>query len=396
MRILESPLKKFIYALLCNKVMLLAISWVSLRSTPIDELKARFTSRIPLFSWDSLHYLDILNNGYPRGAGHLEQIAFFPLYPLMSWPLARLVGGPIALLLVSNAASIAGYLLFFKWCKRRSDPQTALFACLAAISYPPAFFASCAYTEGLFVLAVASVLLLMDMRKLLAAALVAGVASAVRPPAVLLGLMVSWASVHLNNGVHWGGYMRRLATVFPIALIGLSGAIAYEGYLTIRFDNPFAYLTAQRNWDTEVSQATNQPRAATMLQPTTGLARHNEAATSRHWYAPLLGKLASIGAWNKFWMGVILALTIWAIWRPGPVPLVTLIIPIGIFLVGYVPGHGARVSSVGRFLVAALPTFLFLGVHIKRYPRLSLAGMSACWLMQCAFVWEFSQGSWAG
>jgi hypothetical protein len=392
---LKPDFVKLLSCLLLIKLILLTVSWISISNIHAGELNP-FASHIPLFAWDSLHYLDILNNGYPRGTEHPERIAFFPLYPILSWPLAQWLGGPVALLIVSNLASLVGYLLFYIWCERRAGSKTALFASLAAISYPPAFFTSCAYTEGPFVLAIAATLLLIDLRRILEAALVAGIASALRPPAFILAMLVALASLKSNSVGMSTSYLRRIVLVAPsIALIGLSGAVAYQTFLTLRFDDPFIYFTAQKRWEIEdplriQSASVNTTSGSTAM-------RAQEVTGKPVWrYAWLLEKLKSAGAWNKFWMMGILALTILALWRPGPVPVITLMIPIGIFLLGYIPGHGARASSMARFLVGALPTFLYLGSRIKDHPKWSFAGMVVCWLMQCRLVWEFSQGSWTG
>lgn len=395
---MKPDLLKVLGCLLLTKLTLFLVSWTSIHAHANLAITLNpFASHTPLFAWDSLRYLEILNNGYPLDRQHLYEIAFFPLYPLCAYPLSRWIGGPAALLVVSNLASLVGYSLFYLWCERRAGARTALFASLAAICYPPAFFASCAYTEGLFVLFIAAVLLLLELRRIPEAAIVAGLASALRPPAVTLGILVALTSLTATGSDAIASLLKRLVLVTPaIALVGLSGAIAYETYLAVRFDDPLIYFTSQKRWDIVSAPQDTSAGAAVSKDRSVDIMPGKPKEVLRQSFMRLFDKAISIGGWNRIWMVLMVALTLIAMWRPGPVPVATFLVPIGIFLLTYLPGHGARAFSVGRFMVGALPTFLWLGSRIKNHPRWALAGLAACWLLQIRLVWAFSQGAWAG
>jgi hypothetical protein len=380
--------------LIATKIALVAVSWLSIRTAGPGGLQPLFAGRgIPLFAWDSRFYLQILEQGYPGGEQAPYLIAFFPAYPLASWPLLFWIGGPAALLVIANLASLAGYSLFHTWCRRLSDARTALFATLIAISYPPTFFASCAYAEGPFVLATAGVLLMLTEKRLWAAALVAAAASALRPTGVVLAALVAVTALGREGWLPPRFKARALSAAVGLGLVASSGVIVYETFLAVRYHDPMVYFAAQKNWDGPTAgAATPAMTDDATARPAAPLSGPRAPAAPRR----LDEKLLSVGAWNKLLALIVLAVSALALVRPRFFPRSLLLVPIGMFLIGYLPGGGARASSVARFLVAALPCFLYLaGAAVKR-PRLTYGVLLGCWILQFAFVAAFSRGMWAG
>jgi hypothetical protein len=396
--------------LIAAKIALYVASWLSIRTAGPGGLHPLFAGRgIPLFAWDSRFYLQILEQGYPSREHAPYLIAFFPVYPLASWPLASWIGGPAALLVIANLASLVGYAVFHTWCHRLSDARTALFATLIAISFPPAFFASCAYAEGPFVLATAGVLFMLAEKRLVAAALIAAVASALRPTGIILAGLVALTGLGLDGSFPRGLRARGLPIAIGLGLLASSGVVIYEAFLTARYENPLVYFAAQKNWDGPAGDATGPPApaAAKSMAPSTATSTSTGSPTASTapspWSRPpasaprhLGDKLLSVGAWNKALALIVLAVSALALFRPRFFPRSVLLIPIGMFLIGYLPGGGARASSVARFLVAALPCFLYLaGAAVKR-PRVAYGALACCWVLQLAFVAAFSRGLWSG
>lgn len=68
-------------------------------------------SGYPLVAWDSMHYRQIVTDGYPN-PDPTRVASFFPAYPLLVVLLDRVVPGSVewTMLLVANAAAIVGLI----------------------------------------------------------------------------------------------------------------------------------------------------------------------------------------------------------------------------------------------------------------------------------------------
>jgi hypothetical protein len=103
-------------------------------------------------TWDGAHYLFLSEEGYGPG---VRSNAFYPLLLLVRWA-AVLTGGNhlMAGLLVANACSLAGWVLFYEVARRRFGPETALGSLVLLVTFPGSLFFQFVYTEGLFFLLV--------------------------------------------------------------------------------------------------------------------------------------------------------------------------------------------------------------------------------------------------
>ena len=109
-----------------------------------------------------------------------------------------------------------------------------------------------------------------------------------------------------------------------------------------------------------------------------------------------LGKFVSIGAWNKLFAVAVLGVAVMGLYVPGPIPRVWFLLPIGIFLLGFLPGMGARWTSIPRFLVAAPPAFMLLGYWAAKRPRIATITCIAMMGWQLFTAYQFTRGVWAG
>src|SRR5438094_574568 len=144
----------------------------------------------PLMAWDSVHYHTITVQGYPDTQSPL--IAFFPFYPLLARSLTAFVPADIALLAVSNGATVLAALFIFLWASAFAEPRTAVLCTALTLAYPPALFCSAAYTEGLFLLLTALTLWLLHRQSIWSAASLSGFTTGLRPTGVALAAVVLW------------------------------------------------------------------------------------------------------------------------------------------------------------------------------------------------------------
>ena len=142
----------------------------------------------PLTNFDGQHYRSIIVKGYQyapvmpaQPASERQQnIAFFPLYPLLCSALRSVfvLTPNQAMVLVANTASLFACILGYFWIRRRIDQRAALFFVAAMSCFPSACYFSFAYAEGVTLLATVLTMMLIDRRSFWAAAVVCGLATA--------------------------------------------------------------------------------------------------------------------------------------------------------------------------------------------------------------------------
>ncbi len=195
-----------------------------------------------LARWDSNWFLKIAEEGYSWPSA---TPAFFPVYPLLTGGLGRLLGGHYvaAGIAVAVAAGAVAFVLLHRLTRDRLGEAAATRTILFLALTPMSLFFGAVYSESLFLALAVSCFLLAEHGRLGAAATVAGLALLTRPQgvALLAALVVlAWARPERD---------RALATV------GLAPAIflAYPLVLWAWIGRPFAFLDAERLWERHLS-----------------------------------------------------------------------------------------------------------------------------------------------
>ncbi len=180
-----------------------------------DYFRQRFTT-----AGDSPHYLYIAEHGYVKTGENVNNIVFYPLYPLLIRALGALLGGRTALagVILSQMcygfSSVALATLAKKEC---AHPGAAL---AAYWLYPFGFFCLGVFTEGLFLLLVALGLYLIRERKWLLAGLVGFFCALTRTQGILLllpGIYCAWRDCRREKRWNW----KVLALAGPIVGFGV-------------------------------------------------------------------------------------------------------------------------------------------------------------------------------
>ncbi|MDQ1493350.1 MAG: hypothetical protein QOJ23_5864 [Actinomycetota bacterium] len=187
--------------------------------------------------WDGRWYDSIARHGYPAsvpqgdfyaGTGRQVQsaVAFFPLYPLLTRALDRVlpggadVAGVVLALLIGAVATVLVWMVAEKVADRHVADRAAV---LFAFS-PGAFVLSLVYAEGLLILFSAACLLALLERRWLLAGVMAALAGATRPNATSVFLVCAWAAaVAIWKDREWR------AVVAP--LLAPVGMVAFFVYL---------------------------------------------------------------------------------------------------------------------------------------------------------------------
>jgi hypothetical protein len=106
----------------------------------------------------------------------------------------------------------------------------------------------------------------------------------------------------------------------------------------------------------------------------------------------ILLKLDNPAAWNLVWGPALLVVVGVSLIRPGPIPREYLLIGLVIAIMGLGPGTGARVASLARFEVIALPTFVYLAWLLRTRGRLWAGVALVMFLFQMMYAFRLAPG----
>lgn len=181
------------------------------------------------FHWDAVRYVQIAQHGYV----HRYDSVYFPLYPLLVrvLPFADTAGALVVSWLATYLFLVA-LTYYLRHCLglRRWSPVVLL-----AAFAPASFFYFAAYPEPLEALALVLVLILVHRQRPLAAAVVAGVSTAVAPICVFFALPIV---VDLARRRRW---LRAVAS----GVVAELGGAAYVLYLWQRFHSPLLFYSEE-------------------------------------------------------------------------------------------------------------------------------------------------------
>lgn len=357
---------------------------------------------MPLARFDGIHYATIVDGGYhyekpapgETDRRKLEQnIAFFPLYPLLAKALAPAIGTRPALILVANLAALLAALCFYSWLHNRLGPPAALFATAALLCWPSACYYSFAYAESTTLLCTVLALWCADRRHWLAAAVCAGLATATRPTALAVALVVLLAYWFASDTPR----RKRMLAGLPLGVLAVSGIAAYAGFLWYSYGSPLVYLANfKAGWVPDTHRST-------WLEYLLGARVFDQFKYfGRMFLAPPAGLINATNpfAWNMPLNFFLLFLSLGGLSRVAPRFRPLLLLGPLVFLHAYLASGGATfgVEPIGRYMAVAVPAFVILGVWaVREWPA---GGRTALlvflMLLQTAWAFRFGAREWSG
>jgi hypothetical protein len=224
----------------CSRLVLLLLAG-------LDVLITHRPLAAELSLFDGQWYLKLAHSGYPATAVHGKSVlGFLPLYPLVIRSVAdassfsllgaalitSFVGGLVSAVLVQRLAAL--------WWGEATARRATLVFCV----FPGSVVFSMAYSECLTLPLVLGCLLALASRRWLAAGLLAGLASAVEPAALILFPVCVAVAVHQIKVLGWHERSARWSLLAP--LLAPSGLGLFAVYLWYRTGTPFASYDAQR------------------------------------------------------------------------------------------------------------------------------------------------------
>ena len=239
---------------LVSRIIILVVADLLMRFTLVGRPRTLpFTG--PISVWerkDALWYIAIAQSGYNYSTVVASRANFFPLYPL----LIHIVEPVFALFPTSDPYALAGvalsWILFAIACVGLYGLTADFFGRSAAIGavlllslFPFSLYYGAVYTESIYLALAVWAFVAIERQQWWAAGALAAIASASRPPGLIIGACVALAYV-----IDWVRYRRPLrANVLALALTPL-GAVSYMFYCWVRWGNPLAYVEASKvGWD---------------------------------------------------------------------------------------------------------------------------------------------------
>jgi hypothetical protein len=330
--------------------------------------------------WDARWFLQISLHGYEEVP---QAAAFFPVYPALVHALAWVTGSElVAGVLVSLAAGAVAAWVLAELARPLLGARAASDAVLYLALYPIAYVFTSLYSDGLFLALSAAAFLAAVRGRPVAAGVLGGLATGTR----LLGLALLPALALLL----WRGRdPRSLARLAPLLLIPAAVGL-YALYLDWRLGDPWAFTSAQADWD----------REASLLGPLDGLrdavlAAGRGARDLLDMPAGGPGHDQRVGLWNLSHL-LLLGAAGWLTW----IAWVRLGAAYGLYSVGTLaialaaPAEGFPLVSLPRFLLADFPLFLALAAVTDGRPRARDATLVAFAAVGAVCAVAFARGVW--
>lgn len=353
-----------------NPVVAAAIAFFQPQATRITDPDL---PRAPLVrawvQWDSEWYASIAKDGYWYVPGEQSPVAFFPAYPMSirafhALGLNRFVVG----ILLAAVLGCGGLFLFNRWAAHLHGEERALSATALFVGYPFAFYLFGAmYSDALFLCAAVGAFYALERNRLLAAVLLGAVATAARPigPAIVLGLVARRLELRSSAGEQIG------ASDLVPALAG-AGLAAYALFLWQRFGDLLAFVHVQSapGWDhlAGASSYLKLPFWEMLAGAPTG-----SGALLR-----LLNAALAI-------MAFACAIPMWRRWSRGYAVYVA--VAVGMPLIS-----SKDFMGLGRYAMAAFPSFVMLSQLLEPRPGLRRVLMVASWVGLALLTIAFAAG----
>jgi Gpi18-like mannosyltransferase len=330
-----------------------------------------------LLRWDSEWYKIIAAEGYKYDGdpGLKQTVVFYPLYSALCRTVSEVLKIDLvdAMLLVANLAAVAAIVLLFKLVRNSFGEGNAL-ATVAMISFfPSSVFLSAGYTEPLALLLMVSFFLAIGSERMLAAAVLAGLAVATRSSGILLFPVLLWELWRCRSP------RRFLIEAVPLSIIATSGLWLYIIYLGLTFGHPMAFADGQAAFH----EGTTMPArllSALTLEPFIRLNLTDLSPAGLDQWATLLFIALIVGS---LFVGVSRGMTLFAALVLA-LPYLTLC------------GGPAGFTSMARFNIVSFPLFVVMALLTERRRWLvpGIVGIFGGLLLIYAAL--FSQWQWIG
>jgi hypothetical protein len=225
-------------------------AWLGDWTGHIVRFQTHFVDRF--FPFDALWYGRIAADGYiwdPTQPHRQQDVAFFPLWPLMLRAVAAVVSDQTTarelVVLIAAVCAFASVAAFHRLALRLLPAEDARTACFLFALYPGASFLLLSYPTGLMnLLCILALLAVMDGRLWVAAAF-SGLVTAAGPLGLGTGMTVcTLAALRSAENRRW----REVPTLLGLCALAVSGLLAFIAWQALTLNDPLAFIKAQEAW----------------------------------------------------------------------------------------------------------------------------------------------------
>jgi hypothetical protein len=302
----------------------------------------------PFARWDSGWFFGIARNGYQYVEGGRNNLAYFPVYPLLMRHVGRLFGRTSADIylggiVVSWTAFVLAMIALYYLARLDVPAHRAERAVLLTAVFPFAFFFGVVYTESVFLLFTVTAFYAFRTRRWLWGGLAGAVATATRVNGILMLPALAWIAWRAA-----ADRRERVMAVVGLALVA-SGVGLYSLYVYSLSGNPLEWAASIERWG-------YYPGGAPWLAPLQ-LARRLLV----HPYAFLAGeRMAPYDTLNGV-AALAFAASVPFVWRRFGAAY-------GLFMAAnlWLPLSSGEYEGLGRYCSVMFPCFIWLGTLRSR------------------------------
>ncbi len=211
-----------------------------------------------MLKWDSGWYVNIAQQGYIwNGNLHQQQnIAFFPLYPLVIRLSHILFGGwsGFVVIIPATIIGILSIIAFFNLALLQLSEKQAKIATIAYTLFPGSMWFFSAYPVSLINLFIILSMIGLIKKRKMTPYIFAGIGTSAGPTVVFYSFSIfiySLISKVCNHEFLKLSLAKKLKELFLLSLNGilsLSGIAIFMVYQYLEFGNPLAFNAAQKAW----------------------------------------------------------------------------------------------------------------------------------------------------
>lgn len=352
-------------------ILLVAVAFGSQLIVPVtDKYHRSHDISYNIIQFDSLHYYQIIENGYTYEIGQRSNTAFFPLYPLLvkSMSVVLPVSIPHLMIILSQLFLLASVLVLCGYLSKRSRQQEEAIPRKSIIGVPMLFllcpiglFLHLAYTESLFCLL--ELLFLTALRfsgNVWKVAWWAGVASATRPVGLALSLVAMVYCFQQSRCAFRTHPFSTFCKALTVSFLSVFGLLCYMAFLYFRFDEPLAFIKAQYYWshiDPASYTFLDKLGSLLSLEPIIDVYYYNSIRFWGHHETHNLA-LFSLFFWNPIAFLIFLLLAIGG-WRTRLMSGLEFLLCIALLMIAYLTrAYEMSMASHARFASVLIPCYL--------------------------------------
>ena len=366
----SSRLRYTVYMYLASRVLYLLIAAVSMAVVHIfgahvglsgahnweGNPLAQSTLGSEMSNWDGKWYLLTTQTWYYHhvvpGAGSYTTLGFMPLYPMLMWVLAHVIGYFGAGLLISMVSGGVATILIAQLAEEWWGTERARRAIAFWCFFPGTVVFSMIYSEGLTLALIAGAIILLQRKQWLLAGVCAGFATAVAPTALAAVPMCAVAALLEIRRRGWHDREARRSLIAPI--LAPAGAIGFGIYLWIWTGSPLSDYTAQHVEWSESSTPLAVPHVVIQFINqlyVSGVGSHGPGGIDLNDAAALLGTAFLVWGFKLLWE------------HRARVPLTAWVWTVCVSVLALT---SAKTPPNPRLLVVAFPLVLAAGATLTR------------------------------